>query len=51
MNGDAATIFRPSPKEEATSVCESSSAGARKVLAEAKAAFDKKEFAWAGVSW
>jgi alkyl sulfatase BDS1-like metallo-beta-lactamase superfamily hydrolase len=45
-NGDAATIFRPSPKEEAERLVKLIG-GRDKVLAEAKEAFDRKEYAWA----
>ena len=45
-NGDAATIFRPSPKEEAERLVKLIG-GRDKVLAEAKAAMEKKEYAWA----
>ena len=45
-DGDAATIFRPSPKEEAERLVKLIG-GRDKVLAEANAAFDKKEYAWA----
>jgi len=45
-NGDAATIFRPSPQEEAERIVKL--IGSRKkVLKEARAAFKKKEYAWA----
>jgi alkyl sulfatase BDS1-like metallo-beta-lactamase superfamily hydrolase len=46
-NGDAATIFRPSPQEEADRLVKLIG-GREKVLQEAQAAFDKKEYAWAG---
>jgi alkyl sulfatase BDS1-like metallo-beta-lactamase superfamily hydrolase len=45
-NGDAATIFRPSPQEEAERIVELIG-GRDKVLQEAQAVFDKKEYAWA----
>ncbi len=44
-NGDAATIFRPSPQEEAERIVKLIG-GRDKVLQEAQAAYDKKEFAW-----
>jgi alkyl sulfatase BDS1-like metallo-beta-lactamase superfamily hydrolase len=45
-NGDAATIFRPSPLEEAERIVKLIG-GRDKVLQEAQAVFDKKEYAWA----
>ncbi len=45
-NGDAATVFRPSPKEEAERLVKLIG-GEKKVLAAAKAAYDRKEYAWA----
>jgi alkyl sulfatase BDS1-like metallo-beta-lactamase superfamily hydrolase len=45
-DGDAANIFRPSPFEEAERIVKLIG-GRDKVLIEAEAAFDKKEFAWA----
>jgi len=45
-SGDAAEIFRPSPKEEAERLVKLIG-GRDKVLAEAMAAFDRKEVAWA----
>ena len=45
-DGDAATIFRPSPQEEADRITKLIG-GREKVLEEAKKAFDKKEYAWA----
>jgi len=45
-DGDAATIFRPSPQEEAERIVKLIG-GRDKVLQEARAAFDKKEYAWA----
>ncbi len=45
-NGDAATIFRPSPLEEAERIVKLIG-GREKVLKEAQAVFDKKEYAWA----
>jgi linear primary-alkylsulfatase len=45
-NGDAATIFRPSPQEEAERLVELIG-GRERVLEEAQAAFDRKEYAWA----
>lgn len=45
-NGDAATIFRPSPREEAERIVKLAG-GRDKVLAEANAAFNRKEYAWA----
>lgn len=44
-NGDAATIFRPSPQEEAERLVKLIG-GRDQVLQEAQAAFDKKEYAW-----
>jgi len=44
-NGDAATIFRPSPKEEAERIV-ALIGGRDKVLAAAREAYDKKEVAW-----
>ena len=44
-DGDAANIFRPSPKEEAERIV-ALIGGRDKVLKEAEAAFDKKEYAW-----
>ena len=44
-NGDAATIFRPSPREEAERIVQLIG-GRDKVLQEAQAAYDKKEYAW-----
>jgi linear primary-alkylsulfatase len=44
-NGDAATIFRPSPQEEAERLVKLIG-GRNEVLQEAQAAFDKKEYAW-----
>ncbi len=44
-NGDAATIFRPSPKEEAERIVKLIG-GRDNVLKEAQKAFDKKEYAW-----
>jgi alkyl sulfatase BDS1-like metallo-beta-lactamase superfamily hydrolase len=44
-DGDAATIFRPSPKEEAERMV-ALIGGRDKVMAAAKAAYDKKEYAW-----
>lgn len=46
FDGDAATIFRPSPAEEAERLV-ALIGGRDKVLDAARAAFDKKEFAWA----
>jgi alkyl sulfatase BDS1-like metallo-beta-lactamase superfamily hydrolase len=45
-DGDAATIFRPSPQEEAKRIV-NLIGGRDKVLQEAQAAYDKKEYAWA----
>ncbi|UCD30666.1 MAG: hypothetical protein JSV03_06700 [Planctomycetota bacterium] len=45
-DGDAARIFRPSPKEEAERIVKLVG-GREKVLKEAQAAYDKKEYAWA----
>ena len=45
-DGDAATIFRPSPREEAERIVVLIG-GRNKVLDEAQAAFDRKEYAWA----
>jgi len=45
-NGDAATIFRPSPQEEAERIV-ALIGGREKVLGEAQKAYDKKEYAWA----
>jgi alkyl sulfatase BDS1-like metallo-beta-lactamase superfamily hydrolase len=45
-NGDAATIFRPSPLEEAERIV-ALTGGRDKVLKEAEKAYDKKEYAWA----
>ena len=45
-NGDAATIFRPSPQEEAERIV-ALIGGRAKVLEEAQKAYDKKEYAWA----
>ncbi len=45
-DGDAATIFRPSPEEEAERIVELIG-GRDKVLIEAQKAYDKKEYAWA----
>jgi alkyl sulfatase BDS1-like metallo-beta-lactamase superfamily hydrolase len=45
-DGDAATIFRPSPQEEAERIVKLIG-GRDKVLQEAQTAFDKKEYAWA----
>jgi alkyl sulfatase BDS1-like metallo-beta-lactamase superfamily hydrolase len=45
-NGDAATIFRPSPQEEAERIV-NLIGGRDKVLKEAQKAYDKKEYAWA----
>jgi alkyl sulfatase BDS1-like metallo-beta-lactamase superfamily hydrolase len=45
-DGDAATIFRPSPQEEAERIVKLIG-GRDKVFQEAQAAFDKKEYAWA----
>jgi len=45
-SGDAAEIFRPSPREEAERLV-ALIGGREKVLEEAKAAFDRKEVAWA----
>jgi alkyl sulfatase BDS1-like metallo-beta-lactamase superfamily hydrolase len=44
-DGDAATIFRPSPQEEAERLVKLIG-GRGKVLKEAQAAYDKKEYAW-----
>lgn len=44
-NGDAATIFRPSPQEEAERLVKLIG-GRDKVLAEANSAFERKEYAW-----
>ena len=44
-NGDAATIFRPSPQEEAERIIKLIG-GRDKVMQEAQAAYDKKEYAW-----
>ncbi|PLX37330.1 MAG: hypothetical protein C0606_11650 [Hyphomicrobiales bacterium] len=44
-NNDAATIFRPSPNEEAERIV-ALIGGRDKVLEAAKAAFEKKEYAW-----
>lgn len=44
-NGDAATIFRPSPREEAERIV-ALIGGRDKVLQEAQAAYDRKEYAW-----
>ena len=44
-DGDAATIFRPSPHEEAERIV-SLIGGRGKVLEEAQKAYDKKEYAW-----
>jgi alkyl sulfatase BDS1-like metallo-beta-lactamase superfamily hydrolase len=44
-DGDAATIFRPSPREEAERIV-SLTGGRGKVLEEAQKAYDKKEYAW-----
>jgi len=46
-DGDAATIFRPSPTEESERLVKLIG-GREKVLAEAQASYDKKEYAWAG---
>jgi alkyl sulfatase BDS1-like metallo-beta-lactamase superfamily hydrolase len=45
-DGDAATIFRPSPQEEAERIVKLIG-GRKKVLEEAQAVYDKKEYAWA----
>jgi alkyl sulfatase BDS1-like metallo-beta-lactamase superfamily hydrolase len=45
-DGDAATIFRPSPQEEAERIV-ALIGGRDKVLEEARKAYDKKEYAWA----
>lgn len=45
-DGDAATIFRPFPREEAERMVKLIG-GREKVLKEAQAAYDKKEYAWA----
>ena len=45
-SGDAATIFRPSPKEEAERLVKLIG-GREKVFSEAKAAYESKEYAWA----
>ena len=45
-DGDAATIFRPSPQEEAERIV-ALIGGREKVLGEAQKAYDKKEYAWA----
>jgi len=45
-DGDAATIFRPSPEEEAERIV-ALIGGRDKVLEEAQNAYDKKEYAWA----
>lgn len=45
-DGDAATIFRPSPQEEAERIV-ALIGGRDKVLGEAQTAYDKKEYAWA----
>lgn len=45
-DGDAATIFRPSPQEEAERIVKLIG-GRDKVLKEAQKAYDKKEYAWA----
>ena len=45
-NGDAATIFRPSPKEEAERLVKLIG-GRDKGLAEANSAYERKEYAWA----
>jgi alkyl sulfatase BDS1-like metallo-beta-lactamase superfamily hydrolase len=45
-DGDAAMIFRPSPQEEAERMVKLIG-GWEKVLKEAQAAYDKKEYAWA----
>jgi alkyl sulfatase BDS1-like metallo-beta-lactamase superfamily hydrolase len=45
-NGDAATIFRPSPMEEAERLVRLMG-GRDKVLKETELAFEKKEYAWA----
>ncbi|MHC4757271.1 MAG: alkyl sulfatase dimerization domain-containing protein [Planctomycetota bacterium] len=44
-DGDAATIFRPSPQEEAERLVKLIG-GRDKVLKEAQEAYDKKEYAW-----
>lgn len=44
-NGDAATIFRPSPQEEAERIIQLMG-GRDKVMQAAQAAYDKKEYAW-----
>jgi len=44
-DGDAATIFRPSPQEEAERIVKLIG-GRDRVLEEAQKAFDKKEYAW-----
>ncbi|MHC4647384.1 MAG: alkyl sulfatase dimerization domain-containing protein [Planctomycetota bacterium] len=46
FDGDAATIFRPSPKEEAERLVKLIG-GRDKVLQEAEDAYDRKEYAWA----
>jgi alkyl sulfatase BDS1-like metallo-beta-lactamase superfamily hydrolase len=45
-DGDAATIFRPSPQEEAERLV-TLIGGRKKVLEEAQKAYDNKEYAWA----
>jgi len=45
-DGDAATIFRPSPEEEAERIV-ALIGGRDRVLDEARKAYDKKEYAWA----
>jgi alkyl sulfatase BDS1-like metallo-beta-lactamase superfamily hydrolase len=45
-NNDAATIFRPSPKEEAERLIQLIG-GRDKVMEEARKAFERKEYAWA----
>jgi alkyl sulfatase BDS1-like metallo-beta-lactamase superfamily hydrolase len=45
-SGDAAEIFRPSPREEAERIVKLAG-GREAVLKEAQAAFDRHEFAWA----
>jgi len=45
-DGDAATIFRPSPQEEAERIVQLIG-GRDQVLNEAQAAYEKKEYAWA----
>jgi alkyl sulfatase BDS1-like metallo-beta-lactamase superfamily hydrolase len=44
-DGDAATIFRPSPREEAERMIQLAG-GREKVLEEAHKAYDEKEYAW-----